>query len=125
MDLSIEKNKRLNSYTNGNINYRFEYDKWGIESSLFINDNLYMNFIYDESTVIFCINKLSVEDCCYYNLPLLKLLCKYKKEIALLKELTNKKSIIPSSFSGDYKEEMYSIPKYALNQLELIKSNND
>ena len=64
MDLSIEKNKRLDSYTNGNINYRFEYDKCGIESSLFINDNLYMNFIYDKSTVIFCINKLSVEDCC-------------------------------------------------------------
>ncbi len=113
----------IKGYHNGTKFLENLYDKYNdienYELMYSITNSLY--YIDDESTVIFCINKLSVEDCCYYNLPLLKLLCKYKKDIALLKKLSKKISIIPPSFSDNYKEERYTISKYALKQLKLIE----
>ena len=45
---NLIKNGKLEQETSGDIKYSYTYDEWGYESSLLINDNLYMRFQYNE-----------------------------------------------------------------------------
>ncbi len=45
---NIIKNGKLDNQILGNMKYSYTYDEWGYESSLSINDNIYMTFEYNE-----------------------------------------------------------------------------
>ena len=114
-----EKNRRLDSYSNGNINYRFEYDEWGMESSLFINDNLYMNFIYDESLgKKYYVSKLN------NNKGYMKVTDLYDKPL-YIKKINNETQEIICKYEYDSNDNLISVKDKNDNILESYEYIDD
>lgn len=113
------KNKMLDSYSNGNLNYKFEYDEWSNESSLLINDNLYMDFIYDE----YLGNKYYVSKL-NNNKGYMKVTDLYDKPL-YIKKINNELQEIISKYEYDSNDNLISIKDKNDNILESYEYIDD
>ena len=114
----INKGK-IESLNSGDINYKYTYDEWGMESSLFINDNLYMNFIYDESLgKKYYVSKLN------NNKGYMKVTDLYDKPL-YIKKINNETQEIICKYEYDSNDNLISIKDKNDNILESYEYIDD